>query len=85
MPLRFGKNTVAFDDGCLVEEALALLEFLQVHPAARVNLRGCTHMHTAILQVLMALGPKITALPDEPFLQRWLTPPLAPYVVKGGK
>jgi hypothetical protein len=78
MPLRFAKNTVVFEEVCAVEEALPLLEFLQAHPTARVNLRACTHMHTAILQVLMALAPKVAALPTEAFLQRWLAPALAP-------
>lgn len=85
MPLRFNKNSVALEDACTVEEALTLLEFLQANPAARLNLRGCTQMHTALLQVLMAVGPKIVALPAEDFLRRWLTPLLAPLLVKGVK
>lgn len=88
MPIRFKKNAVLCEQSCTVEEALPLLEFLQAHPAARVDLRACTHMHTAVLQVLMALGPKLAALPTEIFLQRWLTPLLVPFLVKragGGK
>jgi len=85
MPLRFTKTSVVFEEFCAVEEALPLLEFLQANPGARANLRACTHMHTAVLQVLMALGPKVAALPTEAFLQRWLTPLLAPLLVKGAK
>lgn len=85
MPMRFGKTTVVFEEGCTVEEALPLLEFLQAHPNSRVNLRTCTHMHTAVLQVLMAVAPKVAALPEEDFLRRWLTPLLMPLLVKGGK
>ncbi|KJS42468.1 MAG: hypothetical protein VR70_04145 [Rhodospirillaceae bacterium BRH_c57] len=85
MPLRFGKNIVVFEEGGAVEEALPLLEYLQTHPGARVDLRACTHMHTAIVQVLMALGPKIAAVPTEPFLHRWLTPLLTPFLPKVGK
>ena len=84
MPLRFGKNSVVFEEVCAVEEALPLLEFLHATPGARVNLRACIHMHTAILQVLMAVRPKISALPEEDFLRRWLTPLLAPLLVKKG-
>jgi hypothetical protein len=85
MPLRFGKNTVVFEEDCTVEEALPLLEYFQAHPGARVNLRACTHLHTAVLQVLMAVAPKIAALPTEPFLELWLTPLLGPYLAKGSK
>ncbi|MDR3514207.1 MAG: hypothetical protein P4M00_00195 [Azospirillaceae bacterium] len=78
MPLCFGTDAVAFKQDCLVEEALPLLEFLQAHPGAPVNLFACTHLHSAVLQVLMALRPSIVALPGEAFLRRWLTPVFGP-------
>ena len=37
-------------------------------------MRACTNVHTAVLQVLMATQPKITAFPEEPFLARWIAP-----------
>jgi hypothetical protein len=45
-----------------------------------VGLKACTHLHSAPLQVLLALRPKIGALPEEPFLARWVAP-----LLKGGR
>ena len=82
MPFKFAQNTaigefLATAEGvCTVEEALPLLEFLQSHRTARIGLDSCTHLHTAILQVLLAVRPPIAALPQETFLARWLSPML---------
>lgn len=76
MPVRFGKNTVTVEGVCAVEDALPLLEYLQAHPQAKVALRACTALHTAALMVLLAVRPKITSLPEEAFLRRWIGPAL---------
>lgn len=77
MPIRFGKNSVTMDGACTVEEALPLLEYLQTHPQAKVAMRACTALHSAVLLVLLALRPKLSSQPDEPFLRRWVVPALA--------
>jgi hypothetical protein len=77
MPVRFGKNSVTLEGACTVEEALPLLEYLQGHASAKVSLRACTALHSAVLLVLLAARPKIGALPDEPFLRRWIGPALS--------
>jgi len=79
MTLLFDEDTVQIDGVCGVEEALPLLEFLQHRGAARIDMRSCSHLHSAALQVLMATaasdtGARVTALPEEAFLRRWLTP-----------
>lgn len=76
MPVRFGKNSVTMDGHCAVEEALPLLEYLQGHGQAKVTMRACTAMHSAVLLVLIATRPKIGSLPDEPFMRRWFGPAL---------
>ena len=78
MPFKFAKTTVTAEESCTVEDALPLLEFLQAHRGARVDLGACTHLHTAVLQVLLAARPKITTFPREAFLARWLLPALEP-------
>ena len=78
MAFTFTKNTATADGTCTVEDALPLLEFLQSHRAAKVDLGSCTQLHTAVLQVLLAVRPKIAALPREAFLARWLAPAFAP-------
>ena len=77
MPLTFGENTVLIDGICGVEDAMPLLEFLQTHTGASIDMHACSHLHSAALQVLMATA-RVVHLPDEDFLRRWLTPLLAP-------
>ncbi|SEH25587.1 hypothetical protein [Magnetospirillum fulvum] len=74
MPIHVSKTEVTIKGTCTVEDALPLLEALQATPAARVALMHCTHIHTASLQVLLALQPSIVSWPEEAFLARWLTP-----------
>ncbi|CAK0767440.1 conserved hypothetical protein [Gammaproteobacteria bacterium] len=71
MPIQFRKNLAVLDDLCTVEEAEGLLQWLQSHTKAKVNLKDCKHLHTAVLQVLMAVHPPITAWPEDPDLARW--------------
>jgi hypothetical protein len=76
MPLIFGDDAILIDGVCGVEEAMPLLEFLQTHGEARIDMRACIHLHAATLQVLMAVAERVTDLPEEEFLRRWLTPAL---------
>lgn len=80
MPIRFGKNSVTLEGACTVEEALPLLEYLQEHGKAKVAMRTCTHLHSAVLQVLMATRPTLSSVPEDEFLALWLVPAL-----KGGR
>jgi hypothetical protein len=72
MPLNFTDDAATADGASTVEDALPLLEYLQAHVDATVDLGPCTHLHTAVLQVLMAARPRIIAMPGEAFLARWL-------------
>ena len=72
MPLNFANDTVTADAVPTVEDALPLLEYLQSQAGARVDLGACTHLHTAVLQVLMAARPTMVTLPRDAFLARWL-------------
>jgi hypothetical protein len=75
MPIHYTETEARIEEQCTVEEAEPLFEWLQEHPEGRVDLSACDHMHTAILQVLMALRPPVSAPPDEPFFARWLFDP----------
>jgi hypothetical protein len=75
--------TVRFDDGilylegaCPVEEAEALLDLLLTNPGIPVDWSGCRFLHTAVLQVLMALRPPLQGVPDDAFLRQWIIPVL---------
>jgi len=85
MPFNFAKSTATAEESCTVEDALPLLEFLISNRGAKVDLGPCANLHTAVLQVLLAVKPKIVALPREAFLLRWLSQALPPPVRKGAK
>jgi hypothetical protein len=74
MPLRLDGETLHLEAECGVEEALALLEHLAAPQPPAVDLRTCTHLHTALAQVLAACRPRAAAPPDDAFLARWLMP-----------
>lgn len=74
MPLRADGEALHLEAECGVEEALALLEQLAGLPPPGVDLRACTHLHTALVQVLAACRPRVVAPPDDAFLARWLMP-----------
>jgi len=62
---------------CPSEDAEALLQYLSSHPNAPVDWRACESAHTAVVQVLMALGPKLLGPPNSQALRDWVMPALA--------
>jgi hypothetical protein len=72
MPLKINKALVRFEDVCMVEEALPLLEFLKGRKSAKADLSRCTYVHSALLQLLFMGGVKIVALPSDPLLAGWI-------------
>lgn len=72
MPVEFRKNLALFRDVASVEEADALLAWVQKKTAAKIDLAACTYLHPACLQVLMAARPAINHWPADPNLRRWL-------------
>ncbi len=72
MSLRFEDNSVYFEENCAADEALVLSEYLRDHPGTQADLRNCTYLHTSLLQVLLAMEMPCVALPEDPFMARWL-------------
>ena len=72
MAIEYKKNRAVFSDVVSVEEAEALLEWLQKKSAAKVDLAACTHLHPANLQVLMAAKAVVSAWPRDTGLAGWL-------------
>jgi hypothetical protein len=73
MTIRRDQDTIHLDDVCAVEDAEILLQELGVG-MARIDWSGCTHLHTACLQVLMAAGVPMSGVPANPSLARWVAP-----------
>ncbi len=73
MAVRYLKKHAALEGTVSAEDAEALAAWLQGHPAPAVHLGKCEQVHAAVLQVLLALRPRIVAPPAE----RWLAAVLA--------
>jgi hypothetical protein len=57
-----------------VDDAEALLAWLQAWPGAEVDLEHCDHLHPANLQVLLAGAARVAAWPRDDALRAWLEP-----------
>lgn len=72
MSMRYQNKTIELTDTVAVEEAEELLALLQKYPTAKLDLKACTHLHAACLQVLMATRMTVKTWPQEPKLATWL-------------
>ncbi len=70
--MTLNSRTATLSEVVGIEEAANLLEWLQQHPKGKLNLKACTHLHSANLQVLMVMRPTIQSLPDSPVLRDWI-------------
>jgi hypothetical protein len=74
MPIKLGKQTATFSGAIRIEEVDGLVAWLRETPKPTVNLRRCTHLHTAVLQSLLAAGATVSAQPEDRFLHSWVLP-----------
>jgi|HubBroStandDraft_1064217.scaffolds.fasta_scaffold244843_2 hypothetical protein len=65
---------------CPVDDAETLLQLLQAQPEGPVDWSGCTRLHTAVLQMLMASAPAMRGECGDAFVARWgiLKSPVTP-------
>jgi hypothetical protein len=72
MTVRYLKKYAALEGNVSVEDAEALTQWLQKQKTPTVHLGQCEHVHGAVLQVLLALRPKLAAAPADPLLAQVL-------------
>jgi hypothetical protein len=77
MPIRRAEETVFLEGVCAVEDAEILLEKLQ-SGATAIDWSGCTHLHAACFQLMLAARLPISGTPQNPELARWIAPILHP-------
>lgn len=77
MPIRYAESKVTLEGVCTIEEVEGLIAFLERTPKAVVLLASCEHMHTAILQALLAYRVPLSGEVYSPFLWKWVAPLLA--------
>ena len=65
---------------CDLDDAETLLNFFQSQSGAQVDVSAATHLHAAIVQILMVQKPLLTGTSSDTFLAAWLMPALAPIV-----
>jgi len=78
VPVSLSRGVATLTGVVTVEDAEPLTRWLRETRRPKVRLTGCTHLHTAALQALMAAGPAVVGPPSDPFLARWVSPLLAP-------
>ncbi|MFG6460943.1 hypothetical protein ACG04Q_05115 [Roseateles sp. DXS20W] len=72
MAIRYLKTYAALEGHLGAEDAEALLAWLREQARPQVHLGRCESLHTALLQTLLALSPRIKAPPADPWLCRAL-------------
>ncbi|KMO11111.1 hypothetical protein [Methylobacterium platani] len=77
MSVRRDGDLIRLEGACPVEEAETLAALLLARPKAAVEWSGCTVLHTAVVQVLLRLRPRLQGSCGDPFAARWLAPVLA--------
>lgn len=74
MPIRYAEKKIILEGVCAIEEVTALAEFLEATPEAVATLENCEHLHTCVLQTLLAYGVALEGQPYHPFLWKWISP-----------
>jgi hypothetical protein len=74
MSVRLAGETVHLEGDCRVEDAEPLLAMLQADPTRQVELTAAGGLHTAVVQVMLAIRPRLSGVPADPFAVRWLMP-----------
>ncbi len=67
---------IVLTDACMVEDAEPLLQLLQETPHAACDWRQCGHLHTAVVQVILAARPALIGPCGDPWIDQWVAPRL---------
>ena len=68
MPIRYLKKYAALEGHVSVDDAETLSQWLRNQNAPAVHMAKCQQVHAAVLQVLLALNPRVSAVPPDPWL-----------------
>lgn len=74
MSVRYLKKYAALEGVVSVDDAETLAQWLQKQATPTVHLGKCEHLHGAALQVLLALRPRVSVPPADPWLAQVLRP-----------
>ncbi|MFC4157883.1 hypothetical protein [Chitinimonas lacunae] len=68
MPIDADGPRAVLHGHCRIEEAETLLDWALRHPEGEADLSQCRHLHSAVLQTLLAIRPRRIVPPQEPWL-----------------
>lgn len=74
MTVRVDGQVIFLEDDCHVDQAELLLLRLQEDPARSVDLSRCRHLHSALAQVLLSHGVRVSGEPPDTFLRQFVAP-----------
>lgn len=83
MPIEYKKTKATFVELVGIDETEGLLAWATASTQGRVDLAACSHVHPAVLQVILTTGLRVSAWPRETDLKQWLEP-LLPAHRQGG-
>ena len=67
---------IVLDGHCPVEDAEPLCQLLQATPDALCDWTRCSHLHTAVVQVIMAARPALAGPCGDAWIEAWVAPQL---------
>ena len=79
MAIAYAKKTATLEGQVVVEDAEELAAWIRKTPKGVLNVAGLDNVHAAVLQVLLALKPRIQGEPANPWLRAVLAGPARPH------
>jgi hypothetical protein len=73
MTIKFDNKIICLEGNCGAEDVEALLAAL-ADGHRSVDMSEVDHLHAAVLQVLLAFGPRLLGSPRDTFVRTWLIP-----------
>ena len=70
-------GVIVLEGSCPVDDAEPLLQLLQASPAAACDWTRCDQLHTAVVQVLLVAGPRMTGPCGDAWIEQWFGPAIA--------
>jgi hypothetical protein len=74
MSLKLEDEIIYLEGFCHVEDAEELLALVQTNASHPVDLTHCSHLHAALVQILLTFRPTIIGICGDPFIRDWLLP-----------
>ncbi|MCM2475041.1 hypothetical protein HGO38_16295 [Rhizobium sp. CG5] len=68
MPAKFDTTKAELYENCTVEDAEPIFDWLRKTAAGVLDVAHVTHLHTAVLQTIMATGNTVGGLPADHFV-----------------